>query len=407
MVDDGSVDDGAEFVPPTTEAEDRSGPLPAGTSALGVARAASVSVGDEATARTVAGGVTLGVAADYFERAAFQGWQAPEHCSFSTTVSVFVDNNEIVLESPPLNAPGGNSAPAARGELGVAIPHVRTEAGELSSLLVVVVVFDHGTVATLRLPEGAATNASDTQPVDSWTPLAIQVPLASPSVGTDDGGGPASVSVEVNYLSQDGTSEVASLTVPVDLGANLLMNLTDEWAFDDEMVDASCIPPAAVGDVPVNQPWDPEQGRNGAVLRAKPDLPEPGEQPADAEAATAEALHAIRTVYDIFNLYDPAKYDFMDDPVKAAEVFQEAERLSVVEPFVGALNPLFDSMVFTSPTEGTVLYRVGDGYSWEMGRVLLVDGTWRVALGTLCRDISDAMYTCPGVVQDPRPGPLG
>lgn len=79
----------------------------------------------------------------------------------------------------------------------------------------------------------------------------------------------------------------------------------------------------------------------------------------------------------------------------------------IVDPYLGALDPVFDSLVFLSPTEVAVVYQVGPSYHWEIGRVLLIDGHWRVALGTMCRDLMDAACTCADVVADPRPGPLG
>jgi hypothetical protein len=138
-----------------------------------------------------------------------------------------------------------------------------------------------------------------------------------------------------------------------------------------------------------------------------PVLSEPGEQPVDPAAATAEVLTAIRTVYDVADLYDDGQLQHLEDPELAAQILDEVEEQRVVEPYLQNLDPIFDSVVFTSPTTAEVLYRVGPSYSWEVGRVLFEEGSWRVALGTWCRDLADAIYTCPGVVPDPGPSPLG
>ena len=156
---------------------------------------------------------------------------------------------------------------------------------------------------------------------------------------------------------------------------------------------------APEGATPVNPPADPTPNQ--------PTTPDPGEQPDDPADATASALEAIRIVYDIGDLYDEDKVDHMERPEEAAAILEEIREQRVVEPYISNLDPVFDSVVFTSPTEASVRYRVGPSYAWEIGRVLLIDGTWRVALGTFCRDLSDAIYTCPNVTQDPRPGPLG
>ena len=71
------------------------------------------------------------------------------------------------------------------------------------------------------------------------------------------------------------------------------------------------------------------------------------------------------------------------------------------------LVPVFDGLVFLSPTEAAVSYQVGPDFHWEVGRVLLIDGAWRVALGTVCRDLLDAAFRCADVEVDPPPGPLG
>ena len=68
---------------------------------------------------------------------------------------------------------------------------------------------------------------------------------------------------------------------------------------------------------------------------------------------------------------------------------------------------VFGSVVFTDPTNASVLYRVGPTDQCEIGRVVVIDDAWRVASGTVCRDLADANYVCPGVTPDPPPGPLG
>ena len=121
----------------------------------------------------------------------------------------------------------------------------------------------------------------------------------------------------------------------------------------------------------------------------------------------AAALNSIRVVYDISDLYDPAKVSHLERPADAERILRELRDQRIIEPFLSQLDPLFDSVVFTSPTEASVLYRVGPSYQGELGRVLVIDGTWRVALGTFCRDLAAAGYMCPGVVRDSGRGPVG
>ena len=199
------------------------------------------------------------------------------------------------------------------------------------------------------------------------------------------------------------------VSVPlVDPADEALLSLTPEWYFDPAQVGDQCVPPdGATAQEPVNTTIPNPTDLLGGEVGAKPELPQPGDQPADPASETAEALLSIRTVYDIYDLYNPEKHALTDDPPLAAVIFKETQQLQVVEPFIGQLDPIFDSLVFTAPSEASVLYQVGPSYQWEIGRVILIDGTWRVALGTLCRDLNDAGYQCPGVESDPRPGPLG
>ncbi|OWY60492.1 hypothetical protein B7486_68885, partial [cyanobacterium TDX16] len=182
--------------------------------------------------------------------------------------------------------------------------------------------------------------------------------------------------------------------------------LTPEWAFDISAVGPQCEPPPEAE--PTVDPTDPGVGPGPSAEGLKPELSEPGEQPDDPAAATAAVLDSVRVVFDVVDEFtDEEQIARLELHPQTETVVREVREQRVVEPFQSMLDPVFDSVVFTTPTEGEVLYRVGPSYSWEVGRVLLQDGTWRVALGTLCRDLADAGYTCPDVEQDPAPSPLG
>src|SRR5690606_30554008 len=155
-----------------------------------------------------------------------------------------------------------------------------------------------------------------------------------------------------------------------------------------------------------NEPLAPDRDLLGSPVGDAPKLPAPGAAPADPTAAADEALRAIRTMYDLSDLYAASKRDRIERPEAWDVMREELLRNDVVAPYMSNLDPEFRSSVFVSPTEVHVIYRVGPSYQWEIGRVQLIDGTWRVAMGTFCRDLSAAGYRCDGVVNDPPPGPL-
>jgi len=145
----------------------------------------------------------------------------------------------------------------------------------------------------------------------------------------------------------------------------------------------------------------------GQQLTEPPALPPPGASPSDPTDATAEVLAAIRTMYDMADPLDESKTAVAEDPELSSDILAALRANRALDPFLSKLDPVFGSVVFTDPTNASVLYRVGPAYQWEIGRVVLIDDAWRVASGTVCRDLADANYVCPGVTPDPPPGPLG
>jgi hypothetical protein len=363
--------------------------------ALARASELSFATGETGTTRITAAGVASRVDVRYFEPVHLGPWTAPDECAFNTEIEVELDDVQT-LASPPFEGPRATTDLGTTGLLGTLLPVTVPTTGE-PGLVALVVAFGHDQVLTVSAEDATAPGALDSQPLDGWTSLAILVP------GDDD-----TTSVDVTVTKEDigGEGASGSVTLPRHDPGEGLAVLTDEWLFDESLVGEQCEPPA--GDYgPSNQLAPPETDLFNTPIGQKPTLPPPGEQPVDVPGSTAAVLDSIRMVYDISNLYDEAKIDHVENPTLALVIFREARANRVVEPYLSQLDPEFDSVAFASPTEAAVLYRVGPGYHWEIGRVVFADGAWRVALGTLCRDLSDAVYTCPGVAPDPRPGPLG
>jgi hypothetical protein len=355
------------------------GQITDGLGGLALAERASAPLTSTTTDRTTPDGVTLGTTAQYFEPATYGVWTAPDECAFNTRLDVRVDGTS--WPSPPFEGPEVPDDERTSGFVGGALPM-----GDRGTL-VLVAGYDHHATLTL---EGDGNDVVDSQPADGWTALGVLVPAAGQDV-------PATVTSE----AADGTATTTELMVPPVAEEGELAVLTDEWAFDLQAVGEQCEPPADAfptrpDDLP--PPREPEP----------PVLSEPGEQPDDPAAATAEVLESVRIVFDVVDDFsDEEQIAHLELHPQAETVVREVREQQVIEPFRSNLDPLFDSVVFTSPTEGEVLYRVGPSYSWEVGRVLLQEGTWRVALGTMCRDLADAGYLCPDVEPDPGPSPLG
>jgi len=268
--------------------------------------------------------------------------------------------------------------------------------GSRPALLALAVVHGHDQVVELSTehPAVVPSNALEAQPLDGWNVLRVAF---EPDADLGD-----TVPVTLRRIHSDGTETSEALDVPV--GGSELTLLTEEWAFDLNGVDDTCRVPGGSID---NQPPEPRTDILGSPVGDAPDLPEPGVAPADPAAAADEALRSLRAMYDITDVYAASKRDHVENPDDWDAIRRELIADDIVGPYMSNLEPEFRSSVFISPTEAHILYRVGPSYQWEIGRVLLIDGRWRVAAGTLCRDLSAASYRCSGVINDPPPGPLG
>ena len=270
-------------------------------------------------------------------------------------------------------------------------------------MIVAVAAFGHDRVATLELvgAEDLASpwGVSDTQPLDGWTPLAVAVPA-------DEVARRGVPPVQLNLVDLEGSTGEEILAI----GTAALEVLTDEWVFDFDRVDRDCEPPE--GDAG-NEIEEAGEHIFGGPIAEKPTLPPSGpEQPADPAAATEAVMTAIRTVYDLSDALSAeaqrAKAPYVEDADRYLAIIRDLIEANLpVEAYMDQLVPVFDGLVFLSPTEAAVSYQVGPSYHWEMGRVLLIEGRWRVALGTVCRDLLDANFRCADVEVDPPPGPLG
>lgn len=359
---------------------------------------------------------------EYFEALRKGEWVAPDHCWFSTRVSVndTLASDGFAGPSSDLDRDAGDGLLVGALQSSIAVPQelppdttvptddttgttvVGSEPypdaswSERPAVLAVAVVYGHDQVVELRSddPSVIEGHGLESQPLDGWNMLRVAL---DPETAPGDG-----VNVTLRRVHEDGTETSEDLRIP--LGGDGLELRTEAWRFDLAAVDGSCEVPGGEVD---NTPAPTETDILGSPVGEAPRLPAPGEQPADPTAAADQALASLRSVYDITDVYSAEKREHIEDPEAYDQIRQALIANDVVGPYMSNLDPQFRSAVFVSPTEAHILYKVGPSYQWEIGRVLLIDGRWRVAAGTFCRDLSAAGYTCPGVVKDPRPGPLG
>lgn len=363
------------------------------------------------SARTLEGapydGLMLEV--EYFEPLRKGEWVAPERCTFSTRLTV-----NGALTSRGFDGPDrDDDREAGDGVLVATIdtfvtdpadppttdPLNRVDPGMVSqqpATVALAAVFGHDQVVELSTEHPAALegHSLEAQPLDGWNVLRVAL---NPQADLGE-----SIPVTLRRLHEDGTETVEQIDVPV--GSTELELLTDDWRFDVAGVDDGCAVPDGSTD---NQPAEPDVDVFGSPVGDAPELPQPGTPPSDPAAAADEALRSLRIVYDLSDIWSESKRDHMENPEAYDIIRRELLANDVVAPYMSNLDPEFRSSVFVSPTETHVLYRVGPSYQWSIGRVLLIDGDWRVAAGTFCRDLSAAGYICPNTVNDPPPGPLG
>jgi len=140
---------------------------------------------------------------------------------------------------------------------------------------------------------------------------------------------------------------------------------------------------------------DPEY--RAACEPPPPALPDPGEQPADAEAAKAEIVAAMTALYDSTDVPDGDAAYLVDSTGVTDARAQVAEGGFSSE--ASSAQAVVEELVFTSPTMAWFRYRIdtaGVGLSNRYGIAVLVDDQWKITRDTVCQDLSMAGGDCGG-----------
>lgn len=133
-----------------------------------------------------------------------------------------------------------------------------------------------------------------------------------------------------------------------------------------------------------------------ATMPVELDLPEPGEQPADPDAARTAIEQRFASLYGD-GATEEMRRDMLDDPSGIEDVVDQLVENGFGEE-AATSGVTVEDLVFVSPTEAVFSYRLdASGIDWglQYGRAKFVDGRWKITRGTLCQDLEKAGAVCP------------
>lgn len=277
--------------------------------------------------------------------------------------------------------------------------------------------FESGQVR-IALGGGEATGTSviDVGSVSWWTEPFEGRAVSALTMGTADGNPhrvvfvqapPAVTNVSVTF--GDGASDSVSPTNGIALlavpGADIITDEAD-GAWIGAPVDFDVTFDAGEGAEPTTIDGtrtgynDPEFQQSCSP--PPPELPAPGEQPADADAAEA-AITELMTL--IYGDDDGDNDERIDDPTGVAEA-RDQIREGGFEEAAASAEAIVEELVFTSPTEAWFRYRIettSGTFSERFGIAAFIDDPWKITRNTICQDLSMAGGDCGGFIENIRP----
>ncbi len=128
--------------------------------------------------------------------------------------------------------------------------------------------------------------------------------------------------------------------------------------------------------------------------RCAPPLPR-GDPPDDPVAAEEAVRAAVAGAYD--PPHDSTTLEHISDPRGVAETRVVARagdlgHLSSPRAYVEAVS-------FDTPNHAWFLYQLSTGINYRKGEAMLIDGRWKVARDTICKDIAITGADCPPLPQ--------
>ena len=157
-------------------------------------------------------------------------------------------------------------------------------------------------------------------------------------------------------------------------------------------------------------PWD-ELPQDGDLTWQKdcspppPELPQPGEQPEDAEAAEAEIRANFIALFDRDAVFEDRAEQLLDDTTGLQDALDQLEAGGFADAAQTSSRTMTD-LVFVSPDEawfGYDLETVFSDFPSRFGIAYLIDGQWRIARAVICQDFALAGVYCNPPVNDIYP----
>ncbi len=134
-------------------------------------------------------------------------------------------------------------------------------------------------------------------------------------------------------------------------------------------------------------------------------LPEPGEPPADPEAAEAAVRETWQRSRDFDGTDQSIRITLVDDPTGVAEAWTALGKSEYANA-AGTSTSTITDLVFVSPTEAWFMYDIETTITDFRGRYGIArlgdDGAWRITRSTICQDIALA----PGFACEPSAEPI-
>lgn len=129
-----------------------------------------------------------------------------------------------------------------------------------------------------------------------------------------------------------------------------------------------------------------------------PQLPDPGEQPADAEAAEAAVRAALDDLFSAPVEEGREFFDLLDDASGIdLGVADQMENHADLETLLTKGDATITDLVFISPIEAFYFYDLETPLAPvinRFGRARVVDGVWKITRGTFCQEILNYGVFC-------------